>query len=122
VTNRAARPPRAPIICHGYAFRGKSRLPGDLKVRRPGVSPPTENQKAQGHRSQRQPRALRREAAQCGAKAANDLDAFIASRPVNCLPISLDRYGRTVAMCLVGGADLGDWLVRDGLALDWPNI
>jgi endonuclease YncB( thermonuclease family) len=26
----------------------------------------------------------------CGAKATNDLDAFIASRPVNCLPISLD--------------------------------
>jgi endonuclease YncB( thermonuclease family) len=51
----------------------------------------------------------------CGAKAANDLDAFIASRTVNCLPISLDRYGRTVATCLVGGADLGDWLVRNGL-------
>jgi endonuclease YncB( thermonuclease family) len=57
----------------------------------------------------------------CGAKPANDLDAFIAGRPVNCLPISLDRYGRTVATCLVGGADLGDWLVRNGLALDWPQ-
>jgi endonuclease YncB( thermonuclease family) len=44
----------------------------------------------------------------CGAKAANDLDAFIAGRPVNCLPISLDRYGRTVATCSVGGADLGN--------------
>src|SRR6476661_9535832 len=39
----------------------------------------------------------------CGAKAANDLDAFIARRP-SCLPISLDRYGRTVATCSVGGA------------------
>ena len=57
----------------------------------------------------------------CGAKAANDLDAFIVGRPVNCLPISLDRYGRTVATCSVGGADLGDWLVRNGLALDWPQ-
>jgi len=57
----------------------------------------------------------------CGAKAANDLDAFIAGRPVNCLPISLDRYGRTVATCSVGGADLGDWLVRNGFALDWPQ-
>jgi endonuclease YncB( thermonuclease family) len=54
----------------------------------------------------------------CGAQAANDLDAFIASRPVNCNPISLDRYGRTVATCTVGGADLGEWLVRNGLALD----
>ena len=57
----------------------------------------------------------------CGAKAANEPDAFIARRPVNCLPISLDRYGRTVATCSVGGADLGDWLVRNGLALDWPQ-
>ena len=57
----------------------------------------------------------------CGAQAANDLDAFIVKRPVSCLPISLDRYGRTVATCSVGGADLGDWLVRNGLALDWPQ-
>src|SRR5262249_17349533 len=42
----------------------------------------------------------------CGAEAANELDAFIASRPVNCNPISLDQYGRTVATCTVGGADL----------------
>jgi endonuclease YncB( thermonuclease family) len=28
----------------------------------------------------------------CGAQAANDLDAFIARREVNCNPISLDRY------------------------------
>jgi endonuclease YncB( thermonuclease family) len=55
----------------------------------------------------------------CGARAANDLDAYIAKRPVNCLPISPDRYGRTVATCSVGGVDLGDWLVRNGYALDW---
>src|SRR6202140_5897640 len=55
----------------------------------------------------------------CGAKAANDLDAFIAGRPVNCLPIWLDPYGRTVATCSVGGADLGDWLGRNGFALGW---
>jgi endonuclease YncB( thermonuclease family) len=57
----------------------------------------------------------------CGAKAANDLDAFIASRPVSCIPISLDRYRRTVATCSVGGVDIGEWLVRNGLALDWPK-
>lgn len=57
----------------------------------------------------------------CGAKAANDLDAIIAKRPVSCIPISLDQYGRTVATCSVGGVDLGEWLVRNGLALDWPQ-
>ena len=58
---------------------------------------------------------------QCGAKAANDLNAFIARRSVNCVPASLDQYGRTVVTCSVGGTDLGDWLVRNGLAFDWPQ-
>src|SRR5205823_14624619 len=57
----------------------------------------------------------------CGAQAANDLDAYIARRAVNCVALSLDRYGRTVATCSVDGADLGEWLVRNGLALDWPQ-
>lgn len=57
----------------------------------------------------------------CGEKSANDLDAFIGRRPVSCIPISLDQYGRTVAICTVGEADLGEWLVRSGLALDWPQ-
>jgi endonuclease YncB( thermonuclease family) len=57
----------------------------------------------------------------CGAEAANALAAFINARPVNCLPVNLDRYGRTVATCSVGAADLGEWLVQNGLALDWPE-
>jgi endonuclease YncB( thermonuclease family) len=28
----------------------------------------------------------------CGAKAANELDSFIARRPVDCEPVSLDVY------------------------------
>lgn len=57
----------------------------------------------------------------CGARAANELDTFIARRPVNCAPVAEDQYGRTVATCSVGGADIGEWLVRNGLALDWPQ-
>jgi endonuclease YncB( thermonuclease family) len=57
---------------------------------------------------------------QCGAEAANELDAFIARRPVDCSPVSLDQYRRTVAVCSIDGVDLAEWLVRNGLALDWP--
>jgi endonuclease YncB( thermonuclease family) len=57
----------------------------------------------------------------CGAQAANDLDHFVARRPLSCIPLNLDPYGRTVATCSVNGTDLGDWLVRGGLALDWPQ-
>ena len=45
----------------------------------------------------------------------------MARRPVNCVPVSLDPYGRTVATCSVAGRDLAEWLVRNGLALDWPQ-
>jgi endonuclease YncB( thermonuclease family) len=57
---------------------------------------------------------------QCGAKSANELAAFIEGRPINCVPVSLDQYGQTFAVCSVNGVDLGDWLIRNGLALDWP--
>ena len=57
----------------------------------------------------------------CGQKAALALSEFIASRPVSCAPQDTDRYGRTVSMCSVAGADLADWLVRAGLAFDWPQ-
>jgi endonuclease YncB( thermonuclease family) len=33
---------------------------------------------------------------------------------VNCIPISLDQYGRTVASCSVGETDLAEWLVGNG--------
>jgi endonuclease YncB( thermonuclease family) len=54
----------------------------------------------------------------CGARTANDLDAFIARRLVSRLPISLDQYGRAVATCSVGDVDC---LVRNWLALDWAH-
>jgi endonuclease YncB( thermonuclease family) len=58
----------------------------------------------------------------CGSQAANDLDAFIARRPVSCISMNLGQYGRTVATCSAGGWDLGEWLVSNGLALDWPQF
>ena len=58
---------------------------------------------------------------QCGAKAANELDEHIGGRPVRCEGVGRDQYGRTVAVCSIAGEDVGDWLVREGLAFDWPR-
>jgi endonuclease YncB( thermonuclease family) len=52
-------------------------------------------------------------------KLGNELDAFIARRPVDCSPVNLDQYGRTVAMCSIDGVGVAERLVRNGLALDW---
>ena len=83
-----------------------------IRIRLWGIDAPESSQLCRGEDSLQY---------RCGAQAANDLDAFIARRPVNCSPLSLDQYGRTVATCSVGGNDLGEWLVRKGLALDWPQ-
>ncbi|WP_246784848.1 thermonuclease family protein [Bradyrhizobium sp. S69] len=82
------------------------------RIRLWGIDAPESSQLCRGEDSEQY---------RCGAQAANELDAFIARRPVSCIPISLDRYSRIVATCTVGGADLGQWLVRNGLALDWPQ-
>ena len=59
---------------------------------------------------------------QCGVQAAHQLEAFIANRPVVCSPVDQGGGGATIATCSVNGADLGDWLVRNGLAFDQPEV
>jgi endonuclease YncB( thermonuclease family) len=82
------------------------------RIRLWGIDAPESNQLCRGEDSLQY---------RCGAKAANELAAFIGGQPVSCTPVTTDRYGRTVASCAAGGTDLADWLVRQGLALDWPR-
>lgn len=58
----------------------------------------------------------------CGQAAAFALDDLLkSSRPTTCIEVDRDRYRRIVATCSAGGVDVGDWLVRNGHALDWPR-
>jgi endonuclease YncB( thermonuclease family) len=57
----------------------------------------------------------------CGQKAANDLDALVARRPVACIEVDRDQYKRSFAVCTVAGIDLAEWVVKNGLAVDWPQ-
>lgn len=62
---------------------------------------------------------------QCGRAAATALAGLFCAirRPVTCAPTGEDQYGRTVAVCALGtpGPDIGQWLVANGFALDWPQ-
>ncbi|MDQ0347953.1 thermonuclease family protein [Ancylobacter vacuolatus] len=53
----------------------------------------------------------------CGMKARAALAALVAQGEVSCRPVDEDRYGRAVARCTVGGADIGAELVRQGWAM-----
>ncbi|MGY3032727.1 endonuclease YncB(thermonuclease family) [Bradyrhizobium sp. USDA 4354] len=57
----------------------------------------------------------------CGAEAANQLYEHISGGPLACTQISYDRYRRIVATCTLTGDDVGEWLVAQGLAVDWPK-
>jgi endonuclease YncB( thermonuclease family) len=59
----------------------------------------------------------------CGVFAANNnLDQLLSDQTVTCIPVGLDRYRRTVAICTVAELDIAEWLVSSGLALDWPRF
>src|SRR6266851_1894697 len=51
-----------------------------------------------------------------GRAATEHLRALIGDRHVTCEPRTLDRYGRTVAICRADGRDLGADMVSDGHA------
>jgi endonuclease YncB( thermonuclease family) len=53
----------------------------------------------------------------CGREAAAFTARFVAGAIVRCAQTDTDRFGRTVARCSVGGADLGGALVQAGWAL-----
>ena len=53
----------------------------------------------------------------CGAVASQVLSAFIGTGTVACTAADLDRYGRTVARCMVAGGDLGQAMVSAGYAM-----
>lgn len=54
-----------------------------------------------------------------GEQARRALVAFLAQGRVMVERLGVDRYGRTLALVTVSGADAGDYLVSIGLAKPW---
>ena len=52
----------------------------------------------------------------CGAAATLALSDRIGGKVVECAPRGRDRYGRTLAVCLLDGGDINAWMVRQGYA------
>lgn len=53
----------------------------------------------------------------CGRDATEALRGHLAGRSVTCHELDVDRFGRSVARCLVNGQDVNAWLVRNGWAI-----
>jgi endonuclease YncB( thermonuclease family) len=58
----------------------------------------------------------------CGAAARDELIRLTDGKPWTCKTTgSADRYGRVPATCTVDGADIQQWLVKNGWALALPR-
>lgn len=55
----------------------------------------------------------------CGQRAALMLADHLGAGPVSCRTEGQDRYGRWLARCTAHGRDLGEWLVRNGWAVQY---
>ena len=53
----------------------------------------------------------------CGAAARDALIKYSGDKSWTCTPVRTDRFGRTVARCLIDGEDVQKWMVRNGWAL-----
>ncbi len=58
---------------------------------------------------------------QCGQWATDQVRALFQNRLARCAPVDTDRYGRTVARCVVGDVDMGQQIVSLGLAFAYTR-
>ncbi len=100
---------QAPVLT-GYAtvVDGDSLEMGDVKIRLFGVDAPELSQTCKDAKG---------ESYRCGSLAASLLEEEIGGRAVMCFPQDSDHYGRVIATCEVNGHDLGDVMVRRGMAV-----
>jgi len=54
-------------------------------------------------------------------RASARLLQLLNAYPVTVETFDTDRYGRTLATIRIGGGDVGDILIEEGLARRWPN-
>ena len=57
----------------------------------------------------------------CGRLASRVLADRLRAASVRCLPRTRDKFARLIATCYQGEDDVARFMVRRGLALDWPR-
>lgn len=97
----------APISGTGRPIDGDSLKVGEQEVRLFGIDAPEFTQVCARNGN---PWA-------CGTAAAAQLSKLVLGRPVTCVSMGKDRYGRILGRCSVGATDLNRTMVATGYAL-----
>ncbi|MBB3890574.1 endonuclease YncB(thermonuclease family) [Phenylobacterium haematophilum] len=102
-----------PIVGRAVVVDGDTFDVGRTRIRLWGIDAPEDRQTCTDMQQRAWP---------CGDRARNALRARLAAGSVRCEPQYLDRGGRQVAICTIGGRDLARQLVEQGWALDYPQF
>jgi endonuclease YncB( thermonuclease family) len=97
---------------HARARDGDSIVVAGVPVRVWGIDAPEWRQRCRTASGRGYP---------CGRVAFRALARRLRAAPVHCVPQLRDKFERVVAVCYQGQDDIARWLVREGLALDWPR-
>ncbi|MEY9453468.1 endonuclease YncB(thermonuclease family) [Bradyrhizobium ottawaense] len=92
---------------------GDAVVIGNTRIRLGGIDAPAVDQLCLNTKSERWT---------CGVAARDELAKYAEGKSWVCHTRSIDRRGRTVARCEVGGEDIQKWLVRSGWALAYTRI
>lgn len=109
-----------PSLAHAADIAGTAKVRagdavviGNTRIRLGGIDAPAVDQLCLNTRAERWT---------CGIAARDELARYAEGKNWVCRTRSLDRRGRTVARCEVGGEDIQKWLVRSGWALAHTRI
>ncbi len=61
------------------------------------------------------------QAYRCGEHARDALLSLVIGRPITCKAAGRDKYRRTLAVCTVGGVDIGSRMVASGWAVSYGD-
>ena len=92
---------------------GDSVLIGNTRIRLGGIDAPSVDQLCLNNKGERWT---------CGVAARDELAKYTEGKTWVCHARSIDRRGRTVARCEVGGEDIQKWLARSGWALAYTRL
>ncbi|MGY4431875.1 endonuclease YncB(thermonuclease family) [Bradyrhizobium sp. F1.13.1] len=92
---------------------GDAVVIGNTRIRLGGIDAPAVDQLCLNNKGERWT---------CGIAARDELAKYVDGKNWVCHARSIDRRGRTVARCDVGGEDIQKWLVRAGWALAYTRM
>lgn len=109
LTQLPPAPRLPPVAGRARAIDGDSLRLGGTDIRLRGIDAPELGQRCQRPGGDYG----------CGQAARAWLAGRLTAGETICEPSGLDRYGRTLALCRIGGEDLAAALAREGLAISY---